>query len=712
LIGSGVPLKDAGADILRRFLRRREDQVFFALCGVVGVGGELIGEGFKRALAFAWRTIFGGVDVPSEFAGLPAYAVVGIPCAGGLLAGLLLHYFRRASGGGHGVPEVMEIVVLGSRTLRFRSVLKKTAAAFCGIASGGSIGREGPIIQMTTAFSARLGAFLNLSEESYRILTAAGVAAGVAGAYHTPLAGVLFVVEIIVGAVNMRVLGAAGIAAVGAYVTGHALGHHHGAFFAPWSPAGGAVAADRAPEFVIATPLEYLAHAALGVACGVLAVAFMSSLRLSGALFQKLRLPIPAKTALGGLIVGCVGLAWPEIFGNGYETAFQILKTGFPVAALFWLVVLKIAATSSSVGSGVPGGVFTPTLMVGAACGALFGEGMTALFGTSVGPASSYAQLGLAGLLSGTMHAPLLATVMTVELMDDHGFAVPLLVVSFVARATARALSPSSIYTEELRKKGVQTEGPMQERVLRSLHVRDLLRADVPLVPAAASLDDVVRAFTESRALHLYVGDRDGRLVGAVDLHDVKGLLGGLDAAGVIVAADLVKEIPVAFPGETIVDVNRRLWLQDVGHLPVVASDDDRKFLGVVTRRDILGAVDRQILRQNVLMAPIVEADAASPDWFEIPPGGKLEGVRVPPSLVGKTVGASALGRTFGVTILAVSKRAKGGGEKRILPRSDIVLEATDRLVVIGPAAAVDRLARGELSVEETTDPKPPDPEP
>ena len=686
---------------LGRFLLRREDQTFFALCGIVGIGGALIGEGVKRAFTGVWKLVFGTVDLPAAMAALPPAMIVAIPALGGLAAGLLLHVLRRDSGAGHGVPDVMEVVVLGRRSLRFRSVLKKASAAFVGIATGGSIGREGPIIQLTAALSARLGSVLNLSEESYRILTAAGVAAGVAGAYHTPLAGVLFVVEIIVGTLNMRVLGAAGIAAVTAFVTGHVLGFHRGAFFAPWIPGAADAAAGvaRIPDFLLKSPLEYGAHVALGAVCGLVAVLFMGSIERAGKLFSAIRLPLPLRTLIGGAVVGVIGLRWPEVFGNGYEACSDILRDGHAPKALLLLAVFKIVATSASVGSGVPGGVFTPTLMLGAATGSLFGAALSTLTNGATGPASSYAQLGLAGLLAGTMHAPLLATVMTVELVDDHDFVVPLLVTAFMARLVARHFRRESVYTEELRRKGVATEGHLDERALRSLKVRDLLRTDVALVPASAPLETVVRALTETRALHLYVGDRDGRFVGAIDLHDVKGLLGGLDAGGAIVAADLVKEIPVTYPDEALVDVNRKLWMQDFGHLPVVSDDVERRFLGIVTRRDILGAVDRRILRQNVLMAPIKADGNAAPDWFELPAGGRLEGVRVPAAMVGLTVGESLLGRRFGVTVLSVTKVDRHGRESRVLPHRDLVLEANDRLAVLGPEAAVDRLKRGDVDL-------------
>ncbi|HYC77472.1 MAG TPA: chloride channel protein [Planctomycetota bacterium] len=694
-----MPATRGFARRIASLLRRREDQVFFALCAVVGVVGALIGEGFRALLDGSVRLLFHDDDLPSGISALkPSWLIVVVPAAGGLLAGVVLTARRRPDAAAHGVPEVMEVVTLGRRATRLRAAVWKSAAAFCGIFTGGSIGREGPIIQMATAAAARMGAVLNLSEESYRILTAAGVAAGVAGAYSTPLAGVLFVAEIIVGTLNMRILGAAGIAAAAAVVTGGALGFERGPFLRPRGSAVIGAALQDPIVFVMKSEWEYVSFAALGLACGVLAAGFMYSLAAGGRAFGALKLPVPVKTALGGAVVGGIGLAWPEVFGNGYEATMHILQDQTTAAFVGWLVVLKIIATSASVGSGVPGGVFTPTLMIGAALGAWYGHGVQHVFGAAntVDPVY-YAQVGVAGALAGTMHAPLLAVVMAVEMLDDHRFILPLLVTSFIARAAARRLRPGSIYTEELRRKGVETEGPLQERVLRSLRVKDLLRADVDILPQSRSLDDVVRRFSETRALHLYVGDDQRRLTGAIDLHDVKGALQGIDAGAPVIAQDLAKEIPVCTPDERIVDVNRRLWLQDVGHLPVVASETDRTFLGVVTRRDILGAVDRQILRQNVLMAPLKTDDASSPDWFELPPGGRLESVRVPKAIQGRTVGESHLGKHYGVTILAVTKLDRNGVERRMLPRSDVMLEEGDRLVVLGPEPAVERLLRGDL---------------
>jgi CIC family chloride channel protein len=358
--------------------------------------------------------------------------------------------------------------------------------------------------------------------------------------------------------------------------------------------------------------------------------------------------------------------------------------------------VAKMLATSLSVGSTLPGGVFTPTLFVGAALGAVCGQGMEHIAPDVTDP-ESYALLCMGAALAGMTHAPLLSTVLVVEMTSNHGMILPLLLATLCAWGTSRLLRKESIYTEELKRKGVATEGSFESRVMHSLKVRDLIRVDVELVPQCMTLTEIAQKFSESRSMYLYVGDSDGKLVGAIDLHDVKNSLVNPEGGSLVIAQDLAKGVPVAFPEESIVDVNTRLWLQDVGHVPVVRSDEDRTYLGILTRRDVLGAVDREILKRNVLFAPMRAYGQEETDWFELPPGGRMEAVRVPRSLVGLTIGDAGLGRRFNVTIVAVKRRDHVGEEVRYLPQADLRLESGDSLIVLGAEAAVQKLIDGKL---------------
>jgi CIC family chloride channel protein len=681
----------AFASIRRRaakFFREREDALFFVLCGVVGVIGSLVGAAFRMAADWALDVMLGGAgSVLAAMTALPPWQRVAVPALGAFLGGFILWLVRGEPGTSHGVPDVMEVVLLGRRQTRIRSVLARSLASFTGLVTGSSIGREGPLIALGSSCAARLGLMFKLSEESYRILTAAGVAAGVAAAYHTPLAATLFVVEVIVGVMSMRVLGASVIAAFAAAATSDAV-------FGIEPPLY------DGPSFTVRSILEYPAYAVLGAACGGLAVVLMACIRGTGSLFSKLSIPIYLRTMIGGALVGLIGLKVPEVFGNGYETAHEIVThtSGFPLQTLLLLCGAKIVATSLSVGSALPGGIFTPTLFVGAAFGALCGHGMHAAhLAPESASAGSYALIGMAAALAGTTHAPLLSTVLVVELTSSHGMILPLLLATLCSWGLSRVLKRESLYTEELKRKGVAIEGSFEARVMHSLKVRDLIRIDVELVPQRMTLTEIAQKFSESRSMYLYVGDPEGKLVGAIDLHDVKSALVNPEAGGLVIAQDLAKGVPVAFPEESIVDVNQRLWLQDVGHLPVVKSEQDRSYLGILTRRDVLGAVDREILKRNVNFAPVRAFGKEETDYFELPPGGRMEAVRVPASLIGLTIADSALGKRFNVTIVAVKRRDQHGEEVRYLPQADIVLRNGDTLIVLGTDAAVQKLMDDEL---------------
>jgi CIC family chloride channel protein len=675
-----------------KFFREREDALFFCLCGVVGILGSLIGAAFRLATD-AVLELFDTLhaeDISTFSAAmmsLPTWARVAVPALGALLAGLILKLVTKGgtTSTPSGVPDVMEVVVLGRKRARVREVIVRSVASFVGLMTGSSIGREGPLIALGSSSAARIGVSVNLSEESYRILTASGVAAGVAASYHTPLAATLFVVEIIVGVLSMRVLGAAVIAAFAAAATSDAI-------------FGIAPPLYDLPSFSVRSAAEYPAYAVLGALCGAVAVLFMTCIGLSGRLFARIPLSVPIKLMIGGALVGVIGIAHPQVYGNGYDTTRAMLSQHVDVTFLLVIAAAKTVATSVSVGSSMPGGVFTPTLFVGAAVGALFGHLLEALHLAPANlQAGSYGLLGMAGALAGTTHAPLLSTVLVVELTGNHGMILPLLLATLCSWGMSRLLKKESIYTEELKRKGIATEGSFESRVMHSLKVRDLVRVDVELVPQRMTLTEIAQKFSESRSMYLYVGDPDGKLVGAIDLHDVKTALVNPEAGGLVIAQDLSKGVPVAFPEESIVDVNQRLWLQDVGHLPVVKSEEDRTYLGILTRRDVLGAVDREILKRNVLFAPMRAYGSDEVDWFELPPGGRMDAVRVPRSLVGLTIEDAALGRKFNVTIVAVKRRDSQGEEVRYLPQADFRLQGGDSLIVLGAEAAVQKLIDDEL---------------
>jgi CBS domain-containing protein len=268
---------------------------------------------------------------------------------------------------------------------------------------------------------------------------------------------------------------------------------------------------------------------------------------------------------------------------------------------------------------------------------------------------------------------------------------------SVMAYWTARTIRRTSIYTEELRRRGMRWEGTAQERLMRSLVVHDIMHTDVPLYPADLPLERIVEVFQDSRALQIYIGDGDGRLLGIVELHAVKRELGETrgEYGPLVIADDLVIEIPVVTPGDSLVEVNEKLWFRDLGQLPVVDDDESRRFLGIVTRRDVLGAFDREVLRRNALLAKIRAVEGAGFDYFELPAREQMAKLPVPHELVGRALRETGLRERYGISVIAIQRMDASGQETRVAPRADTVLRRGDVLVVMGEEGAVERL-RGE----------------
>jgi CIC family chloride channel protein len=342
---------------------------------------------------------------------------------------------------------------MGRVRLSLPRAIGKSIASFAAIGSGGSIGREGPIIQLGGALGAAIGRRLRLSGTRIRALVAAGAGAGFAAAYNTPLAAVLFVVEIVTGVAALEAVLPTVIAiALTTAVTRGLVG-------------GGPIYGLRA--FELASTTELVAHAILGLVAALVAHAFVVLLATSERAFDSSGVPQPLRAGLGGAIVGVVALAVPEVAGNGYEPLGALLDGRFGLALVAALVVAKAVATSASVGSGSPGGVFTPTLLLGASVGLVFGQLVAQIVGPGhVGPAGGYALVGMAATSAATTHAPLMAAVLVFELSGDYAIVLPLMLATGVSTTLARRLRPTSIYAAELGRRGVSWQVTLEGRTI------------------------------------------------------------------------------------------------------------------------------------------------------------------------------------------------------------------------------------------------------
>ena len=415
---------------------------------LVALSAAAFAATFHWALTVLLHGIAGTTNIVAAMRQAPIWARMLCPAVGGFLAGLLALLVARASPG-HGVGDVMEAVVLGRVRLSARITVLKSLASWFAIAFGGSIGREGPLIQFGGTAGKTIGHWLGLPIDSTRLLIAAGAAAGFAAAYNTPFAAVLFVLEVVTGLVVLDAILPALVATVIASAVTRAF------------MGAGPIYGQR--EFYLQSPQELLAFGGLGVFTALGAQGFMRLLSFGERSFERSGLTFPWRPAVGGLLAGGVIALLPEVSGNGYEPLNFLLDGKFAAGFVAMMLLGKCLATTASVSSGSPGGVFTPTLLVGGALGFLYAY-ILSTAGLHLGSLGGYALVGMAAATAATTHAPLLAAVMVFELSGDYAIVLPLILATAVATIISRRLRRDSIYAAELRRRGIGWEVTMEGR--------------------------------------------------------------------------------------------------------------------------------------------------------------------------------------------------------------------------------------------------------
>ncbi|MEN8174086.1 MAG: chloride channel protein, partial [Chloroflexota bacterium] len=360
------------------------------IIGVLGGYGAVLFRFIIKGVQFAFYQH--SVDFLEFEQMIPWYIIVGIPALGGLIVGVLIRLGAREAKG-HGVPEVMEAVALRDGYIRKRVAVVKILASAISIGSGGSVGREGPIVQIGSSIGSTVGQWFKVPRKHQRTLVGCGAAAGIAATFNAPIAGVLFSLEILLGEFGVSAFSPVVISSVMATTISR---HYFGDF-----------PAFIIPSHEIHSLWEFLIYPFLGLLCGLVAVAFVYVLYKSEDFFDDyLKIPDFIKPAVGGFLLGLILLKFPHVFGVGYGGINLALINQLPIMMLFALCIVKIVATSITIGSGGSGGVFAPSLFIGAMTGGFFGSCAGMLFPDIVANPGTYALVAMGALVAGTTHAP------------------------------------------------------------------------------------------------------------------------------------------------------------------------------------------------------------------------------------------------------------------------------------------------------------------
>ena len=538
------------------------------------------------AVAFRWlinsfqSLFFDGGGTVLSFMG--NWYILVIPAAGGLLVGPIIYFLAREAKG-HGVPEVMEAVAMKGGRIRPRvAIIKSLASALC-IGSGGSVGREGPIVQIGASAGSALAQWLKLPEESIATLVACGAAGGISATFNAPIAGVFFAMEIILGRVVTHRFAYVVISSVIADYVAHTF--------------LGTARAFVVPEFSISSPWEIGFYAILGVLAGFSGVFFTKILYWFEDIFDKIRFPEYLKPVLGGLLIGVIGLYSKDLFGVGYEGIQSALSGQFTIGILMLLFVLKIVATSVTIGSGGSGGVFAPSLFMGAMMGTAFGTMMNSIFPDIAASPAAYGVVAMAAVFSGAARAPFSAILIIFEMTGAYSIILPVMITVGISTVLARHISRESIYTLKLIRRGIDIGQEEVSDVMRNIKAKEAMTTDFQTVPSTMKVKELMNLFQKTGSHGFPVVDEKDSLFGMVTLTDVERHLGE-EENGLTVAEIATRSPYVAYPDQSL---ERVLGATDdeYGRIPVVSENDGYHIIGLLNRQDIIKAYRRTLRKMK-----------------------------------------------------------------------------------------------------------------
>lgn len=558
-----------------------------ALAVLVGLAGGFGAVGFRYLINFFQSLAYGSSqELMDIVVNDPWHLRILIPAAGGLIVGLMVYLFAREAKG-HGVPEVMEAVALKSGIIRKRIVFIKAFASAICIGTGGSVGREGPIVQIGSAIGSSIGQIMKVSADRMKTLVGCGAAAGIAATFNAPIAGTMFALEVILGDFGIATFSPIVISSVTATaVSRHFLGD---------------IPAFHVPAYKLVSAWEFPLYLLLGIFCACVGVVFAKTLYKFEDFFDNFKFPEYLKAVIGGFILGSMGLLFPHILGVGYGGIDLALAQELTWWVLLLLIFYKILATSITIGSGGSGGIFAPSLFIGAMAGGFFGTVVHNLFPMITASPGAYSIVGMGAVVSATTHGPISAILILFEMTGDYKIILPLMLTCIISALVAGHLMRHSIYTLKLARRGTDLKAGKEVNILKSIRVRDIMNTSVEVVQEDEKLGWLAEKISRSKYNSFPVVDRKKNLSGVLSFIDYHEVVFNPDLQDLLIARDLAsRKVVTVTPHDDLFDAFEKITIKDYSILPVVASAGDQRLVGIVTRRDIIGAYNKAVIKKSL----------------------------------------------------------------------------------------------------------------
>jgi CIC family chloride channel protein len=455
------------------------------------------------------------------------------------------------------------------------------------------------------------------------------------------------------------------------------------------------------PKYELVSIVEMIPYAILGILAAFLALAFINVLYKTEDLFEKSRIPSILKPALGGLCVGAIGIFFPHVFGVGYETIDLALQSSLAWYLLLLFIGLKLVATSLTVGSGGSGGIFAPSLFLGASLGGFVGTVTHSLMPASTATSGAYALVGMGAVAAGAMHAPITSILIIFELTDDYRIILPLMIACIISVLITTRLKKDSIYTLKLSRRGLDLFRGKEINVLRSLKVSQVMSTDCERLSPNAPFHKIMDLTVKSPHSDFFVVNEDGHLLGGVSIHDVRKVLHkseGLDS--LVLAYDLLKPIHSYFTAGDSLDIIMKAFSElNIDELPVVNNDSERVFIGSISKKDVIEAYNSEMLKRDTVSSVSSYISSLHKlKQVQLINGQVMSEIEIPEGFIDKTLRELNFRNRFGVEVVLIKQKSDQKEDEKdvVLPNPDYRFKAGDSILILGSPRGLKNVANNE----------------
>ncbi len=666
---------------------RSEQAQLVSFAIIIGIFVAAVVIAFRHLIMFIRETAFFHHDTSlTALTSMPWWTRLMIPAVGGYIVGLTAKHLSKDVSGS-GIPLVMNAVWNKGGVIPARIIPLKAFAAAVTIGTGGSAGRQGPVVHIGSAIGSTMSRLFHLSARHTRTLVACGAASAIAATFNAPIGGVLFAIEVILG--EMRIIGMTAIVIASVVAT----------VFSRYFM--GDMPAFSVPSFAMKSPWELLSYGLMGITIALIAVLFMHLFSLTNHWNNRLSLPEELKPALGGLFVGLIALFVPHIIMVGADSVNDIIWGRLPLSMLLLILIAKIVATPLTISSGGSGGIFFPSLIIGATIGAVWSRLTKDITPFATGDSGAYALVGMGALFAAVTHAPITAVLLVFEMTDNYRIIPALMLTSVLAYLLSSWLHPSSLYHDQMSHRGIKIKSKKSANILKGLQVKDVDFSTESTVRLGDTFFTIIATLFAERNSFLIVMDNHGRYEGTIEFEDVKELIPVQNDIGTIVcAADMMNsEVPFVVPTDTLDVVMHLFGRINRSVLAVVNNPKDRKVIGAITTTTIIETYNKELFSTELSdgFGSIMSAVSGN-RMVELLGDIYIGEIPVHFDWTGKTVQEIDLRKRYGLSVLLIHRPTEETlleGRGALFPSPDTALHPGDRLLVMGNKKKLSKFTGG-----------------